>query len=195
MVSSSDAFVDVVARARGLHMRATDHHAFRLQPNEDSPAWFCDMDQGTPTDEDDPASFVRWVCPELKISRSARAWTPLLAVHRAGPHSDLGRFVAWLSRRATGSPVPGPGSRYTYTDPHEILDAYLRHRIENWPPAWHGDGVMRPAELWSIRVTAEGLIIESGSWWSSAPALEHQIALALDIAGRLTALRGDGPRS
>ncbi len=64
----------------------------------------------------------------------------------------------------------------------------------------HQDQVGRGVEqrttgqAWSIRVTAEGLIVESGSWWSSAPALEHQIVLALDIAGRLTTLRGDGPR-
>jgi len=59
----------------------------------------------------------------------------------------------------------------------------------------HGDGVVRPAELWSIKVTGEGLIITSVSWWGSAPALDHQIALAVDIAGRLTARQGDRPRS
>jgi hypothetical protein len=43
------------------------------------------------------------------------------------------------------------------------------------------------AELSSIRVTREGLVAESVSWWDSAPALDHKIGLALDIARRLTA--------
>jgi hypothetical protein len=29
--------------------------------------------------------------------------------------------------------------------------------------------------------------VESVSWWNSAQALDHQIGLALDIAGRLAA--------
>jgi len=53
----------------------------------------------------------------------------------------------------------------------------------------HGDGIVRPAELWSISVTSEGLVVESVSWWGSAPALNHQVELALDIARRLAALR------
>ena len=35
----------------------------------------------------------------------------------------------------------------------------------------------------------EGLIVESASWWDSAEALDHQIALAIDIAHRLTELQ------
>jgi hypothetical protein len=53
----------------------------------------------------------------------------------------------------------------------------------------HGDGVVRPAELWSIKSTREGLIVTSVSWWGSAPALDHQIGLAVDIARRMTAQR------
>jgi hypothetical protein len=49
--------------------------------------------------------------------------------------------------------------------------------------------------LWSIQVTNQGLVITSVSWWSSAPALDHQIALATDIAGRLKEHQGDGPHS
>jgi hypothetical protein len=49
--------------------------------------------------------------------------------------------------------------------------------------------VVRPAELWSIKLTAEGLVVESVSWWGSAPALDHQIVLANDIAHRLAAHR------
>jgi hypothetical protein len=119
-------------------------------------------------------------------------------VRRPGPHSDLGRIVSWLGRlagRSSGPPAAGAEERYAYTDPHEILDAQLRHRIEHWPAALHGDGVVRPAELWSIRVTGEGLVITSVSWWSSAPALDHQIALAEDIAGRLSAQQRDRPLS
>ena len=47
---------------------------------------------------------------------------------------------------------------------------------------------VRPAELWSVQVTREGLVVTSVSWWGSAPALDHQIALAVDIADRLAAL-------
>ena len=68
-----------------------------------------------------------------------------------------------------------------------MLDDALRRRIENWPPAPHGDGVVRPAELSSITCTGEGLVVESVSWWDSAPALDHHLGLAIDIAGRLAA--------
>ena len=90
------------------------------------------------------------------------------------------------SRRAPGG---DDDARFVYTDPAGILDAALRRRIENWPSALHGDGVVRPAELWSISLTGEGLVVESVSWWGSAPALDHQIGLAIDIAHRLTAHR------
>ena len=134
--------------------------------------------------------------PELRVVRSSIASTvPLLDVHRPGPHSDLGRIVSWFGRlagRSSGPSTTAVEGRYVYTDPHGILDARLRHRVERWPAAMHGDGVVRPAELWSIHVTDEGLVIESTSWWSSAPALDHQIALAVDIAGRLKARQGNG---
>jgi hypothetical protein len=200
VVASPNDFIDVVARARGLLLTGTGGHVFRLEPRGEAPAWYCDLDDGTPTGENDPASFVRWVCPALRVVRSPTASvTPPLDVHRPGPHSDLGRIVSWFGRLAGRSPGPasaaGAEGRYTYTDPHGILDAQLRHRVEHWPAALHGDGVMRPAELWSIQVTGEGLVITSVSWWSSAPALDHQIALAVDIAGRLTAQPGDRLRS
>ncbi len=79
--------------------------------------------------------------------------------------------------------------RLIYTDPAGILDNALRRRIESWPSALHGDGVMRPAELWSITCTHGGLVVESVSWWGSAPALDHQIGLALEIADRLIVRR------
>jgi hypothetical protein len=47
-------------------------------------------------------------------------------------------------------------SRYAYTDPHGILDAQLRHRVEHWPTALHGDGVVRPAELRAAVVETPG---------------------------------------
>jgi hypothetical protein len=54
---------------------------------------------------------------------------------------------------------------------------------------------VRPAELWSIHITYEGLIITSVSWWNSAPALDHHISLAVDIAARLTAHQGNESHS
>jgi hypothetical protein len=192
VVASSNDFIQAVAHARGLLVTATGSHVFRLEPPGEFPGWYCDLDDGTPTGESDPASFVRWVCPTLRAVRSPGAsTTPQLDVHRPGPHSDLGRIVSWLGRLAARSPGPpaaaGAEGRYAYTDPHGILDAQLRNRIEHWPEAPHGDGVVRPAELWSVRVTGEGLVVTSVSWWNSAPALEHQIALAVDISDRLTA--------
>lgn len=199
MVVFPNDFIDVVARARGLLVTGTGRHVFRLEPQGGSPAWYCDLDDGTPTGENDPASFVRWVCPGLRVVRSPTASvTPLLDVHRPGPHSDLGRIVPWFGRltgRSSGPSAVGVGGRYAYTDPRGILDSPLRHRVEHWPAAVHGDGVMRPAELWSIQVNGEGLVITSVSWWSSAPALDHQIALAVDIADRLAAQHGERPRS
>lgn len=67
------------------------------------------------------------------------------------------------------------------------MDAALRQRIEHWPLAAYDGGVVLPAELWSVRVTREGLVGTSVSWWDSAPALDHQISLALDITDRLAA--------
>ena len=191
-MASHFAFVDVVAAARDLVVTSGDEHACRLEPRESDLAWFCDLDDGTPTGEDDPASFVRWVCPVLRVGPSPTGTAiPLVDVRRSGPLSDLGRLMQTFgrlaraaSRRAHGGEVEG---RFVYTDPAGILDIELRRRIESWPPAQHGDGVVRPAELWSIRFTGEGLVVESVSWWGSAPALDHQIGLAVDVAHRLTA--------
>jgi hypothetical protein len=188
-------FISVVVGARDLVVTGAGNHAFRLEPRESVLAWHCDLDDGTPTGEGDPASFVRWVCPALRAVRSAAATAataaPRLDVRRTGPQSDLGRLAARLGRLAgrwSGSSAGGGSEgRFVYTDPQGVIDAPLRQRIEYWPAAWHGDGVVRPAELWSIHVTGEGLIVDSVSWWGSAPALDHQIALAIDIADRLTA--------
>lgn len=191
MVASPNDFVDVVARARGLVVAtAAGGHAFRLQPRGDSPAWHCDLDDGTPTGESDPASFVRWVCPALRTAgRPTASVVPLLDVDRTGFRSDLDRIVSWFGRLAGRPLATGVENLHIYTDPHEILDAPLRDRIEHWPAAMHGDGVVRPAELLSIRTKLEGLVVTSVSWWGSAPALDHQIALAVDIAARLDAHR------
>ncbi|CAN5454142.1 hypothetical protein BH11ACT8_BH11ACT8_13560 [soil metagenome] len=189
-------FVDIVVADRDLVVTSADEHSCRLEPREpDDLAWHCDLDDGTPTaDDHDPASFVRWVCPDLRVRASA-AGTPVppLEVSRPGPHSDLGRLWRSLGRLAGRTPHRTPGAdvegRFVYTDPAGVLDAALRRRIEDWPSALHGDGVVRPAELWSIRLTGEGLVVESVSWWGSAPALDHQIGLANDIARRLAAYR------
>ena len=183
-------FVDSVASDRDLVVTRAHEHACRLEPRQQDLAWYCDLDDGTPTGESDPASFVRWVCPSLRAGRSPTGSpTPVVDVHRSGPGSDLGRLITTLRNLAGRAPGHDPEGRFVYTDPHGILDVELRRRIEHWPSAPHGDGVVRPAELWSINVTSEGLVVESVSWWDSAPALAHQIDLALDIAHRLVSLR------
>jgi len=187
-MASPNGFIDDVARARGLRVTRTGTHTARLEPAGEPPGWYCDLDDGTPTGESDPASFVRWVSPALRSMHSAGS--PPLDVHRVGPQSDLRRIEAWFGRFAGRSSSTAAEGRYAYTDPHGVVDVPLRHRVEHWPDAQHGDGSVRPAELWSIEVTREGLVVSSASWWGSASALEHQIALALDVADRLTVLGG-----
>lgn len=179
-------FVNAVVADRDLVVTSSHRHACRLEPRESAPGWYCDLDDGTPTGESDPASFVRWVCPVLRSGGPATgAPYPVVDVQRSGPQSDLGKLFQKF-RLFTGRPPEGGAEeRFVYTDPAGVLDAELRRRIENWPPALHGDGVMRPAELSSIRRTSEGLIVASASWWGSAPVLDHQLRLALDIAQRL----------
>lgn len=192
MASGFD-FVDVVVADRGLIVTGAKEHFCRLEPRVSHLAWFCDLDDGTPSDTDrDPASFVRWVCPALRLGPSATGMAaPLIDVRRSGPQSDLGKLMKGLGRLAGRVSGRTPGGdadgRFVYTDPAGILDVGLRQRIENWPSARHGDGVVRPAELWSITCTREGLVVQSVSWWDSAPALDHQIGLAVDIARRLSA--------
>ena len=193
-------FVETVVAARDLVVTRAGAHVCRVEPrpsdhSAESPeaelGWFCDLDDGTPTGENDPASHVRWVCPSLRLGESGTGAGPLVGVSRRGPQSDLARLAGRLglgSRR--GSPRAGSDEGpFVYTDPERVLDDDLRHRIEHWPPARHGDGVVRPAELSSIKRTREGLVVESVSWWDSAAALDHQIALAIDLAGRLAARR------
>ncbi len=185
-------FVDVVATDRGLVVTNRDDHVCRLSPSTSDLAWYCDLDDGTPTGDVVPAAFVRWVCPALRAGASSTGTgAPPLDVRRAGPQSDLGRLMRTIGRLAGREARGAPGSAgegpFVYTDPAGILDVGLRRRIESWPPALHGDGVVRPAELSSIRFAGEGLVVESVSWWGSAPALDHQIGLALDIARRLAA--------
>jgi len=189
MASNFD-FVDVVVADRDLVVTNSGDHVRRLEPRQSALAWYCDLDDGTPTGDSDPASFVRWVCPALRVGGPATdATIPQVEVRRPGPHSDLGKLLkAFSSLVGRHTPSEGEG-RFAYTDPAGILDVELRRRIENWPSALHGDGVVRPAELWSITRTAEGLVVGSVSWWGSAEALDHQIGLALDIAHRLLAQR------
>ena len=108
---------------------------------------------------------------------------------RPGSHSDLGRLLKGFGQLLRGSDKDAAGEaakvRFLYTDPAGVVDDSLRQRIEHWPLAMHGDGVVRPAELWSVKRTGEGLVVTSVSWWGSAPALDHQIGLADDIAHRL----------
>lgn len=188
-------FVDTVVAARDLVVTSTHKHGCRLEPRESEIGWHCDLDDGfVNTNEYDPASSVRWVCPAL---RSRGEEGPQLDVRRPGPHSDLGKVVRAVGRMLGRAPrdfaEAGAEGPYVYDDDARILDADLRDRVEHWPAAMHGDGVVRPAELSAIRVTREGLIVGSSSWWDSAPALDHQIALSLDIARRLAAGRPSPP--
>jgi len=183
-------FVNVVAADLDLLVTSSDRHACRLEPRVSALSWYCDLDDGTPTGESDPASFVRWVCPALRVGGpTTGAAYPVVDVHRSGPSSELGKLVQKFRLFAGRPPERGVDERFSYTDPAGVLDADVRRRIENWPPALHGDGVVRPAELSSIRSSSEGLIVESVSWWGSAPALGHQIRVAIEIAHRLTAQR------
>lgn len=184
-------FVTAVVEARGLVVTSVGDHACRVEPRSAELPWWCDLDDGTPTGENDPASSVRWVCPALRLRPpvSGTAAGPALEVRRSGPQSDLGRlvrrFVRLTSRAATPPAAEATDGPFVYTDPGGVLDDELRRRIETWPTALHSDGVRRPAELSAIKVTREGLVVESVSWWDSAPALDHQIGLAVDIARRL----------
>lgn len=188
-------FADVVVTDRDLVVTSAHEHACRLEPREADLAWHCDLDDGTSqSGESDPASYVRWVCPALRVEpRATGTAVPVVDVRRTGPHSDLDRLVKMFGRLTSRASRRGAADeverRLVYTDPAGILDVELRRRIESWPSALHGDGVVRPAELWSIRQTREGLVVESVSWWGSAPALDHQLGLAVDIAHRLTAQR------
>ncbi len=183
-----------MAADRDLVVTCAHEHACRLEPQGTGLAWHCDLDDGTSSSgESDPASHVRWVCPALRIRGTATSVEgPLLDVRRRGPQSDLGRLVRAfgrsIGRSSEGASDTGADGRFVYTDPAGILDADLRRRIEHWPSAPHGDGV-RPAELWAVRTTREGLVVESASWWDSPQALDHQIGLSIDIARRLSAWR------
>ncbi|GEM_PF-4483654 len=193
-------FIDEVVRTRDLVVTHASGPSFRLEPRESPFPWHCDLvDEYSEFDDDNMvsgAAHVRWVCPSLRKVRTATATEgPELDVHRTGPHSDLGKLVArfgrLLGKPSGGEAGPGTEGRYVYTDPHGVIDAPLRQRLENWPKATGGDRVVRPAELWDIHFTAEGLIVSSSGWWDSAPALDHHIGLAVDIATRLR----DTPRS
>ena len=191
MPAAPFAFVRAVVDARGLVVTSVGEHACRVESQTTELSWYCNLDDGTPTGENDPASFVRWVCPALRLPPTAggAAAGPVLEVRRSGPQSDLGRLVKRLgrltSRSSTAPAGDDPHGPFVYTDPCGVLDDGLRRRIESWPTALHGDGVRRPAELSAIKVTREGLVVESVSWWDSAPALDHQIGLAVDVARRL----------
>ena len=182
------SFIQAVVADRDLLVTHAVQHAWRLEPRQSMLAWHCDLDDGTSTNnESDPAAFVRWVCPALRLV--GRSTTPQVEVRRRGPQSDAGRALAALGRLTRRAPAhnpdPSASACYDFTDPHGLLDALLRQRLEHWPVATDGNGVMRPAELWSIQVTHEGLVVQSASWWDSAAALDHHIGLAIELADRI----------
>ncbi len=73
------------------------------------------------------------------------------------------------------------------------VDLALRRRSDNWPEAWHGDSTWRPARLEPIKITSEGLVVLPIGWWGSAAVLDHQLALAMDVAERLAGRREGAP--
>jgi hypothetical protein len=186
-------FVNVVVAARGLEVTSSGRHHCRVESRDSELPWHCDLDDAfTNNNEADPATFIRWVCPALRVSRlRPDSAISSFEVRRFGPQSDLGKLAQGFGRLVGLAPKPAPARvqpRYVYTDPTRIVDDALRWRIENWPPASYQDNVVRPAQLSAARVTYEGLVL-SASGWDSAPALDHQIGLAIDIAHRLNAQR------
>ncbi len=185
-------FIATVVAARDLVLTNVQDHDWRIEPRESALAWHCDLFDGTPTGDNDPSTYVRWVAPSLRLVRpDAGRPVPPLAVRRGGPQSDLGRLAAGLGRLLRGGGEKAPADSHVYTDPLGVIDAALRDRIEHGPSAMYSDGVVRPADLSAIRVTFEGLVVSSAGWWDSAPALDHQLALAIDVATRLTARQAD----
>jgi len=181
-------FIASVVAARDLVFTSTHDHDWQIEPRESALSWHCDLFDGTPTGENDPSSHARWVSPSLRLVRSdAGRAVPPIDVRRSGPQSDLGRLAARFGRLLGVGDDPTSVDSHVYTDPLGVIDAPLRDRIENGPTAMHGDGVVRTVGLTSIRVTGEGLVVLSAGWWDSAAALDHQIALAIDVATRLAA--------
>src|SRR3954462_87778 len=86
MVAAPFAFVTAVVEARGLIVTSVGDHACRVEPQSTELPWFCDLDDGTPTGENNPASFVRWVCPPLRLrpTASGRGGGPGLEGGRGG---------------------------------------------------------------------------------------------------------------
>ncbi len=181
-------FIAAVVAARDLVLTSVQEHDWRIEPRESALAWHCDLFDGTPTGENDPASHIRWVAPSLRLVRSGRDHpVSPLDVRLSGPQNDLGRLVAGLGRLLRGGREPAPADSYVYTDPLGVIDAPLRERIQHGPPAMSSDAVVRPANLTAIRVTYEGLTVSSAGWWDSAAALDHHLAVAIDVAARLAA--------
>jgi hypothetical protein len=92
-------FIRAVLADRDLVVTSAHEHAWRLEPRQPDLPWYCDLDDGTPTGETDPASFVRWVCPSLRAAGSATGReAPVLDVRRAGSGSDLDRLMRTFGR-------------------------------------------------------------------------------------------------
>ena len=71
MVVAPFDFVTAVANDRDLVVTSAGDHVCKVEPKTSDLPWFCDLDDGTPTGENDPASHVRWVCPALRIQAPA----------------------------------------------------------------------------------------------------------------------------
>jgi hypothetical protein len=111
VVATAFDFVNVVVADRDLVVTSAHEHACRLEPRESDLAWHCDLEDGWSTNsERDPASFVRWVCPALRVPPSPGGTAlPLVEVSRRGPQSDLGRLVQRLGRLVGRSTATTPG--------------------------------------------------------------------------------------
>lgn len=99
--------------------------------------------------------------------------------HRAAPPEQ--------AEQAVPEPVGPLGPAWHVIDNTGVADLSLLAWLDGWPPAWFGDGDVRPVTGCSVVLTQHGLRVETERWWSSAPALDRQIDLGLEVARRLVA--------
>ncbi len=104
-------------------------------------------------------------------------------------------FQRWRRKQAEARPAPAPapepvgplGPAWRLIDNTGVADPSLLAWLDGWPPAWCGPHDVRPVTGCSVVLTQHGLRVETEGWWSSAPALDRQIDLGVEVARRLVA--------